>query len=205
MSGLRRPQLRPRPRIPPGYSRSYERETTLDDGRVVHLRPIVPDDVDELRNAVAEADSETLHGRFLGGRPPSTDEEFQQLVRVDYDRRFAVVALSQSGRGVGIARYEAADGSTRAEVAVAVDPGWRRVGLATALMRLLGEAAIDHGIETFTLVFVVDNVDVNSILRESQLPVVLHRSQELIEAEVDIGAAEKELGLQLPPSQRRRA
>lgn len=198
MSGSRRPQLR----TPSGYSQRYERSTTLEDGRVVHLRPIVPDDLDELRNAVAEADSASLHDRFLGGRPPSTDEEFQRLVCVDYDRRFAVVALSQSGRGVGIARYDAADGGTRAEVAVAVDPGWRRVGLATALLRLLGEAAIDHGIDTFTLLFVVDNVDVSSIMRESHLPFVLHRSQDVIEAEVDIGAAERELGLQLPPARR---
>jgi GNAT superfamily N-acetyltransferase len=202
MSASRRPRLRPRSHLPSGYSHRYERETTLDDGRVVFLRPVVPDDVDELRNAVAEADAETLHNRFLGGSPPSTENEFQQLVRVDYDRRFAVVALSQSRRGVGIARYEAKQGSTRAEVAVAVDPGWRRVGLATALLGLLGEAAIDNGIDTFTVVFVVDNVDVNSILRETHLPVVLHRTDGLIDAEVDIGAAEKELGLQLPPSRR---
>jgi GNAT superfamily N-acetyltransferase len=191
MTASRRPQLRPRLHVPPGYSHGYERETTLDDGRVVHLRPIVPDDVDELRNAILEADAQTLHDRFLGGRVPSTDDEFQQLV-----------ALSQSHRGVGIARYEAAPGSTRAEVAVAVDPGWRRVGLATVLLQLLGEAAIDHGIDTFAVTFVVDNVDVSSILRESHLPVALHQAGGVVDAEVDIGAAEKELGLQLPPSRR---
>ena len=202
MSRSDRRALRPRLHLPSGYPRSYEREEVLADGRPVQLRPIVPDDIDELRDAVAEADAETLHDRFLGARAPSTDKELQRLVRVDYDRRFAVVALSHSGRGVGIARYEAADGSDRAEVAVAVDPGWRRVGLATALLRLLGEAAIDHGIATFTLLFEVDNVDVSSIVHASHLPVALRRTDGLIEAEVGIGAAEQELGLQLPPSLR---
>ena len=202
MIGAHRPQLRPGLRVPEGYSRQYEREVTLDDGRVAYLRPVVPDDLNELRNAVAEADAETLRQRFLGGRPPSSDKEFHDLVHVDYDRRFAVVALSESRRGIGIARYEAAEDGNRAEVAVAVDPGWRRVGLATALLQLLGEAALDHGIETFTVVFVVDNVDVSSILRESHLPVVLRRTNGLIDASVDIAAAEKELGLQLPPSRR---
>lgn len=200
MSGPRRPPLRPRLHAPAGYSHHYERRAQLRDGRVVDLRPIVPDDLDELRIAVAEADAGTLHSRFLGGRPPSTEEDYRHLVHVDYDRRFAVVALSPSRRGVGIARYEAEKGSSRAEVAVAVAPGWRRVGLATALLRLLGEAALDHCITTFTMVFVVDNLDVGSILQDFHLPVLRHSAQGVVDAEVDIAAAERDLGLQLPPS-----
>jgi GNAT superfamily N-acetyltransferase len=202
MSGPHRPPLHPRLIVPPGYSHHYERRAELRDGRVVDLRPIVPDDLDELRIAVAEADAGTLHNRFLGGRPPSTEEEFRHLVHVDYDRRFAVVALSPSRRGVGLARYEAEEGSSRAEVAVAVAPGWRRVGLAKALLRLLGEAALDHGIATFTMVFVVDNLDVASILQESHLPVLRHSAEGVVDAEVDLAAVERELGLQLPPASR---
>ena len=201
MTRPHRPPLRSGLHAPPGYPRFYERETALADGRVAYLRPILPRDVDALREAVAEADAETLRHRFLGGRPPVTDEEFRRLACVDYDRRFAIVALSPSRRGIGIARYEATGGSS-AEVAVAVDPGWRRVGLATALLRLLGEAALEHGIDRFTVEFLVDNVDVASILRESHLPVVVHQGDGAAEAEVDIGAAERELGLILPPARR---
>jgi GNAT superfamily N-acetyltransferase len=186
----RQPVLHPRGlHAPSGYSSSYERDVTLTDGRVAHLRPIVPGDIDALRDAIAEADRETLHNRFLGGRPPSTEDELEQLVRVDYDHRFAVVALSDSRRGVGIARYEA-DGDGAAEVAVAVDPGWRRVGLATALLRLLGEAALDHGVATVNVEFMLANVDVSSILEETHLPVTVRREHGIAEAEVDISGAE---------------
>lgn len=203
MTRYRRPIARPRGlRAPTGYSRVYERDMTLTDGRVVRLRPVVPDDVEELRRAVAEADAETLHSRFLGGRPPETDEEFERLVRVDYDRRFAVVALTQSRRGVGIARYEAGPDGDAAEVAVAVDPGWRRVGLASAMLMLLGQAALDHAITRFTMEFMVENVDVSSIMSATHLPVVVHQSHGVAEAEVDLSAAEQELGLSLPSPRR---
>ena len=161
----------------------------LADGRVVWLRPIVPDDVDELRRKVAEGDPQTLHDRLLGGRPPQTDEEFTRLVTVDYDRRFAVVALSPDRRGVGIARYEARQGDDAAEVAVAIDPQWRRVGLATALLRLLGEAALGNGIERFTAEFLRANVDVGSLLTEAHLPVVIRVEDDVAVAEVDLTAA----------------
>lgn len=186
--------LRPRGRrAPDGYDRCYERDVTLGDGRTAHLRPIVPRDIEELRRAVAEADQDTIRRRFLGGRPPDTDEAFERLVTVDYDRRFAVVALSDSRRGIGIARYEVLPDDDAADVAVAVDPGWRRVGLATALLQLLGEAALDHGIERFSADFLRENVDVSSILNASGLPIDHSEHHGVVEAEVDLSAADRGL------------
>lgn len=199
---MRRPPVHPRLRAPAGYPVAYERDLTLADGRQVHLRPIVPEDIDELRIAVAEADAETIHSRFLGGRPPVTDEEFEHLVRVDYDRRFAVVALSASRRGVGIARYEATADSNCADVAVAVEPGWRHVGLGTAMLRLLGDAALANGIDHFSVEFLSDNIEVTSIMSESCLPVVVERANGVTQADIDLTAEEQELGLEQPPTMR---
>lgn len=192
------PALRARGvRVPRAYPREYERTVTLADGRRAHLRPIVPADVDALRVAVAEADRDTLHNRFLGGRPPETDEEFDRLVTVDYARRFAVVALSDYRRGIGIARYEQVSDDA-AEVAVAVDAGWRRVGLATALLRVLGEAASDHGITSFVADFLTDNVDIASILQDSRLPVSVTSRHGVTEATVAVGEAM--VGVPGPPA-----
>lgn len=46
-----------------------------------------------------------------------------------------------TGQGIAIARYEPVDERT-AEVAVAVDPAWRRAGPATAMVGLLARAAL---------------------------------------------------------------
>jgi GNAT superfamily N-acetyltransferase len=76
---------------------------------------------------------------------------------VDYVRRFALAAADpETGQGVAIARYEPLDEGV-AEVAVVVDPGWRRVGLATVLVEMLAEAALDRGIHTFSADYLAEN------------------------------------------------
>ncbi len=140
---------------------------TLRDGRVVDVRPVVPEDAAELGEAIRTADPDTLNRRFLGGPPAVTPALLQYLTALDYRTRFALVARDPAtGRGVGIARYEHL-GDGVAEVAVVADPGWRRVGLATALVHLLGEAALARGITTFTASFLADNRPVAALLAEA--------------------------------------
>ena len=156
--------------VPEGYPRELEHRLRLLDGRRVFLRPILPTDAAELERAVAAADPETLRRRFLGGRPPHTPDEFEHLVRVDYRRRSAIVAVAEDGHGVGIARYEALGDTDTAEVAVAVDPDWRHVGLATALLRQLAVGAVANGIHRFEAEFFADNLDVTDLLQEAPAP-----------------------------------
>jgi GNAT superfamily N-acetyltransferase len=155
---------------PPGFPEGLVRQLRLLDGRRVFARPVLPRDQDALRQAIEQADADTVHRRFLGGRPPLRDREVRHLVCVDYDRRLAIVAFAPDGKGVGVARYEALAGTDTAEVAVAIDPAWRRVGLATALVHLLSLNATQHGIVRFTADFFADNVDVSDLLVESSLP-----------------------------------
>ena len=108
---------------------------------------------------------------------------------VDYNRRMAVVALGPDGPGVGIARYEALGDTDTAEVAVAVDPAWRHVGLATALVQLLAAAAVGNGLRHFTAEFFADNRDVTDIIAEAGAPyVVTDDSAGVIAAEIELPA-----------------
>lgn len=159
---------------PEGYPADLVRDVTLLDGRKVQLRPILPSDEEQLRAAVAQADPETLRMRFLGGRPPQTDADFDHLVRVDYVDRLAVVAVAPDGTGVGLARYERLrDRPDTAEVAVAVDPAWRHVRCATELVTLLGEGALRNGVRRFEAEFFADNLDVTDLLKEAGLRYVV--------------------------------
>jgi GNAT superfamily N-acetyltransferase len=154
---------------PRGYPADYELTRVLRDGRTVQVRPVLPSDAPELAAAIANADPETLHRRFLGGRPPQTEEEIRHLVELDYVDRFALAAFDEQEQGVAIARYER-DGPDVAEVAVAVDPGWRQVGLATRLLELLGRRAQECGIDRFRVSFFADNIDVQDLVDAAQLP-----------------------------------
>ncbi|WP_346115315.1 GNAT family N-acetyltransferase [Nonomuraea maheshkhaliensis] len=139
----------------------------LQDGRTAFLRPIVPDDAAALAEAIRDADAETLRRRFLGAPPPLTGELLRHLTTVDYARRLALAGFDPAtGRGIAIARYEPVDERT-AEVAIAVDPAWRRVGLATAMIELLAEAALKHGYDAFTATYLADNRPVAALVTGS--------------------------------------
>jgi RimJ/RimL family protein N-acetyltransferase len=150
--------------VPSGYPRDYECRLRLRDGRRVAIRPLIPADAPLLAEAIATADPDTLRRRFLGGPPHVTPALLARLTTLDYDRRFALAAADErTGRGVAIARYEAI-GDTVADIAIAVDPAWRRLGLATALVELLAQAALDHGIHEFSACYLAQNRPVAALL-----------------------------------------
>lgn len=151
--------------VPPGYPPEYERELRLRDGRTVLIRPITPSDAPELAEAIRSADAYTLRRRFLGAPPHLTPALLTHLSTVDYQSRFALVAADPASRhGVAIARYESSTQAGVAEVAVVVDPAWRRVGLATALVEMLAQAALDRGIHSFSAYYLAQNRPVVALL-----------------------------------------
>jgi RimJ/RimL family protein N-acetyltransferase len=153
--------------LPPGYPEDYRRQVRLRDGRQVLIRPILPGDAPELARAITTADADTLRFRFLGGPPPVTSALLAHLTQIDYRRRFALVAIDPAtGHGVAIARYEPAGPGT-AEVAVAVTPAWRRAGLATELIALLAQAALERGIVTFTASYYAGNRPVAALVEDA--------------------------------------
>lgn len=187
---------------PPGYPKRYERAVRLRDGRRVRVRPIVPADAPELAAAIREADPETVHSRFLGARPPTTPAVLTRLTTVDYVHRFALVAADAvTSRGVGIGRYESL-GDGVAEVAVAVDPAWRRVGLATALVELLAEAAVERGIHTFSASYLAENRAVSTLLAEAGGDARSTIRQGFAESQVDLDTALQDTAL--PDAERAR-
>lgn len=173
-------------RRPAGYPPELETDVRLADGRRVHVRPILPSDAPALREAIEQADEETIRLRFLGGRPPLTPALLRHLTEVDYDRRLALVAFDPSGRGVAIARYEGREGSPEAEIAVAVRPEWRGVGLATRLVALLGHAAIARGIERFTASYYSENRAVGELIEETDLPTHTEATGAVVEDSIDL-------------------
>jgi RimJ/RimL family protein N-acetyltransferase len=152
---------------PPGYPLEYQRQVTLRDGRQVFIRPILPSDAPELADAIKTADPGTLRRRFLGRPPRVTPALLAHMATVDYVRRFALVAIdSGTQKGVAIARFKQT-GAGVAEIAVAVSPAWRRVGLATMLIQLLAKAALERGIHTFSARYLANNRPVAALVEDA--------------------------------------
>ncbi len=142
--------------VPAHYPHEFERSVGLRDGRTVWIRPVVPSDAPALRHAIDTADSETLYHRFFNSSITIDETQIQRLTEIDYRTRFALVAFAPDGTGIAIARYEPFDEGV-VEVAVAVTPGWRRVGLASTLFAMLEEAARGQGMVRLHAFYLAEN------------------------------------------------
>lgn len=143
--------------LPIGYPRELEGHFELSDGRNVQIRPILPEDVDDLAEAIAHADSETLLHRFFTAAPHLSEKQIHYLAEVDYRSRLALVAADEEGQGVAVARYECHADCSVAEVAVVVAPEWRTGGLATELLHRLEEPARRNGFKELDAVYLPEN------------------------------------------------
>ena len=171
------------------------RLVTLRDGRSVLIRPIQPSDAPALAEAIESADADTIRRRFLGGHPRVTPELLDYLTTVDYTSRFALVAVEPaSQRGVAIARYEPAEQDGTADIAIAVTPEWRDVGLATELLRMLARAASERGIHTFTGTYLTDNRPVTALINEAGEPANQVTSRGIAEFSVPLPPGSRALG-----------
>lgn len=156
--------LQPLAGLPEDYPFDYERHLALRDGRHVYIRPVVPGDYVLLEKAASSADADTLYHRFFNPSIRLNEKRLRFLTEVDYTTRFALVAFAR-GNGVAIARFEPVSDGV-AEVAVVVTPTWRQLGLATALLDLLEDAAIERGIDEFEAYYLPDNHSIGRVLEK---------------------------------------
>lgn len=131
----------------------------LNDGTVVLIRPLRPDDRRREEDFVRALSPDARRFRFMCTFREASPELVDQLMDVDYEKRMAFVALAHEDghlSEVGVSRYSATDDGRRCECAVTVAENWRHRGLAVLLMRHLIEMARKQG---FRQMFSMDAAD----------------------------------------------
>ncbi len=146
--------------IPPEYPKELERDATLKDGTVVHLRPIRPDDAPGLVALFDRLSQHTAYQRFfsvLKRLPPAYAKVF---ANVDYQQRLAIVAERDTPAGpelIGVGRYEPTDTPGMVEVAFVVQDAWQGQGLGSILLDAVLRAAGARGAQQFRAFVLGDN------------------------------------------------
>src|SRR2546425_7620469 len=110
-----------------------ELQVEVRGGLFVQVRPIRPEDEPLLQEAFSRMSERSVYFRFFSPLKRLPEEMAHRLARVDYEARFALVALDSKGRIAGVARYDRAPGTDEAEVAVAVVDEAQRNGLGGTL------------------------------------------------------------------------
>ncbi len=130
------------------YPTADESDVVLRDGAAIHLRPIREDDGPGLLALYDRLSSDSLYFRFFAV-PDKDAGKAEYLARVDYDKRYALVAETE-GAIVGVARWERfPDRPTHAEVAFTVADVFQGRGLGSLLFQRLAALARARKIAVF--------------------------------------------------------
>ena len=124
-------------------------DVSLADGRRVLIRPMNPSNADAERAFIAALSPEARRNRFQEQFTTPSEALVNSLVDVDHSNDEAFVALSEQSRHteiVGVSRYAVGSDPQQCEIAVTVLDAWQDLGLGTALMRRLIDAAKERGI-----------------------------------------------------------
>jgi nucleotide-binding universal stress UspA family protein len=138
----------------------------LADGGQIVIRPVEPQDVDELASGFERLGALSRFRLFgeLGAR--LTRHELAELTEVDHHASEMLVALdAATGEGVGIARYDCVSSDPgRADVTCAVVDAWQHRGVGSALAERLAARARAAGIDRCTAEVVLGNAPARRLL-----------------------------------------
>lgn len=148
------------PTRPEGYPIELERQITLRDGSIVHIRPIIPDDASRLQEFHSRLSRDTAYHRFFTIVKQLPPDWARVLATVDYRRRLALVVEAHASGGpelVAVGRYDAIDEIDTVEVAFVVQDAWQNRGLGTILFGETLRAATARSYRRFRAYVLADN------------------------------------------------
>jgi RimJ/RimL family protein N-acetyltransferase len=162
-----------------------QKDVVLTDGRLVHIRPIRPDDSTTLMEFHSRLSEGTVVYRFLAPHPRLSEREAHSFANVDGIDRVALVA-EVCGHMIAVARYERSPGSDRAEVAFVVEDAFQGKGLGSILLQALVVVARRSGIRTFVADTFAENHRMLDVFRDSGLTVDYEHDFDLVRVVMDL-------------------
>jgi ribosomal protein S18 acetylase RimI-like enzyme len=144
--------------------RFSESQVRLQTGECITIRAVRPDDAPAVRTFLEGLSEESRRLRYHSPVPVVRWWMVEAVTASDHDQREAILALRDE-RVVGVAEWgREPEAHGRAHVAIAVDEGFRRRGLAQTLTRRLAAIARQHGLEEFVATVMTVNRPVFGLL-----------------------------------------
>lgn len=157
--------------LPPTYPLHRVVDVALLDGSTVTVRPVLPEDADEVMALFGRLSATSTLNRFHGIHR-LTHREADYFTGVDYVKTFGLVAEHGSGTArhiVALASYIQTRPGT-AECAFVVDDALQGRGLGTLMLEHLAEAASQAGIGTFEAEVLGSNSAMLEVFAATGLP-----------------------------------
>lgn len=132
------------------YPKELEEPVELNDGRVLLLRPVTPEDEPAVRATFGRLSPEDLRFRFFAQVRFIDHVTAARFTQIDYDRQMVLVLTEKGVPGPtdihGIVHLAEEPDRVRAEFAIVISPEFTGRGLGTFLMRRIVRYAEERGI-----------------------------------------------------------
>ena len=175
------------------YPSEWEADVVLVDGSTAHLRPIRPEDADDLQRFHVAQSAESIYLRFFAPMPRLSDRDLYRFTNVDHDERVALV-ITMGGEIIGVGRYDRIDGNA-AEVAFNISDHHHGRGLGSVLLEHLAAAAREHGIHRFVAEVLPQNRKMIAVFRDAGYEVSHRYEDGVISLSFQIDPTEKSLAV----------
>lgn len=139
-------------------------DMTLNDGTVIHIRAIGPDDCCLLSQGFAQLSQDSRFMRFLGAHPTLSNAELDTYTAPSDTDHVAIGAMA-GDVPVATARFVVMKDLTRAEIALTVVDAYQAKGVGSALLRTLAAIARERRITTFLALVHAENRPMRDLLR----------------------------------------
>ena len=181
----------PKPAIRP-YPSKYVEQLTLQNGELLQIRPIRPDDEPEFVRFHTTLSDESVYHRyffFMNLESRIRHERLTQMCFIDYDRQMALVAERPAEPGhpgeiIGVGRLIKDSGGDQAEVAVLVSDAFQNRGIGSLLVQRLIEFARDEKLELLTASFLAENEPIARLFKSQGFAISDGSDPEVRQAEL---------------------
>lgn len=164
----------------------------VDDGTVVTLRPIRPEDREIEDRFVRELSEDSRYFRFLAALKELTPRQLDRFTNPDFPRELALIATvveSGSETEIGVARYAASGSDGAAEFAIVVADRWQGLGIGRALLQHLFDAAAKSGYRRIEGIVLKSNSGMLDLCREVGFRIMpFEDDASLVRVGLEIGA-----------------
>jgi len=175
------------------YPEHWQADVLLRDGRTAHLRPILPDDGDNLREFYAQVSPEAKYLRFFAPMPELSDRDVKRFTQVDHRDRVAFV-MTLADHIIAVGRYDVVEPGD-AEVAFLVQDSHQGRGIGQLLLEHLAQAGRERGVKRFQAEVLPENRRMITVFKEQGYQVKGGWDDGVMHLEFDIDPTETSIGV----------
>ncbi|MCG3149932.1 MAG: Protein lysine acetyltransferase Pat [Verrucomicrobiae bacterium] len=170
------------------YPTQYIGKAKMNDGKVVTVRPIRPEDepaVVKFHEALSE---QSVYLRYFHMIALGQRTAHERLIRIcfnDFDREMALVAESKDGI-LGIGRLSRKFKPDEAEFAVLITDKYQRHGLGTELLSRLVEVGKQEGIKRISASILPENTGMQAVCKKLGFKLKHDAEEQVVVAEIRV-------------------